>query len=63
MQMDVYPRTNFIILSLGQAVRFIPVALCLMPKCLQRWAKPLGWRILIQRSLEFLRVHRLSADQ
>ena len=47
MQIGVHPRASFIILSLSQPVRLMPIALCLVPQRLQRTLDPFGWSVVI----------------
>ena len=46
MQIGVHPRARFIILSLSQPVRLMPIALCLVPQRLQRTLDAFGWSVL-----------------
>ena len=47
MQIGVHPRARFIILSLSQPVRLMPIALCLVSQRLQRTLDALGWSVMI----------------
>ncbi len=47
MQIGVHPRASFIILSLSQPVRLMPIALCLVPQRLQRTLAAFGWSVVI----------------
>ena len=47
MQIGVHPRARFIILSLSQPVRLMPIALCLVSQRLQRTLDALGWSDMI----------------
>ncbi len=42
MQIGVHPSASFIILSLSQPVRLMPIALCLVPQRLQRTLDAFG---------------------
>ena len=46
VQIGVHPRASFIILSLSEPVRLMPIALCLMPQRLQRTPDAFGWRVV-----------------
>ena len=55
----MHPGARLVLLPLGETVRLVPVALGLLPECLQRRACAFGRRVPVERCLECLKIHHV----